>query len=149
MIQAAWEYLGPWSWWVLALVLLGLEITAPGMIFIWLAVGAIAAGGLALSIDTGWQTEVIVFVIASTIAVLVGRNWLKRKGVSGTDQPHLNSRVQALIGREFTLGTAIENGVGQVRIDDTVWRARGPNLPSGTQVRVTGCEGTTLQVAEV
>jgi membrane protein implicated in regulation of membrane protease activity len=36
-----------------------------------------------------------------------------------------------------------------VRVGDTVWRAEGPDLPSGAKVKVTGVAGTVLQVEKV
>jgi membrane protein implicated in regulation of membrane protease activity len=36
--------------------------------------------------------------------------------------------------------------VGQIRVDDTVWRVTGPDCPAGTRVVVAGAEGATLRV---
>ena len=47
-----------------------------------------------------------------------------------------------------TLDQAIENGVGYVRLDDSRWKVSGPDLPKGTKVRVTGADGTVLEVEE-
>jgi membrane protein implicated in regulation of membrane protease activity len=34
-----------------------------------------------------------------------------------------------------------------VRVDDTVWQVRGPDMPAGARVKVTGAEGPVLLVA--
>ncbi|MEF3007260.1 NfeD family protein, partial [Pseudomonas aeruginosa] len=52
-------------------------------------------------------------------------------------------------GRVLVLSEAIVNGIGQVRLEDTVWRVAGPDLPRGSRVRVTGSEGATLRVEAV
>jgi len=33
-----------------------------------------------------------------------------------------------------------------VRVDDGFWQVTGPDLPAGTEVRVTGSDGSMLQV---
>jgi inner membrane protein len=63
-----------------------------------------------------------------------------------SEAPMLNRRNQALIGRVFTLEKPIVDGIGTVRIDDTVWRVNGPDRPSGSRVRVTRADGATLAV---
>ena len=54
---------------------------------------------------------------------------------------------EALVGRVFTLEKPIVDGVGTVRIDDTVWRVAGPDTPAGTRVRVVEAKGANLTVA--
>ena len=45
-----------WHWWVLALLLIGIEIFAPGFIFIWLAAAAGVVGVLLLVMPgLSWQ----------------------------------------------------------------------------------------------
>lgn len=45
-----------WHWWVLALVLLALEIAAPGTFFLWLAVAAGVVGLILLLLPAlAWQ----------------------------------------------------------------------------------------------
>ena len=58
----------------------------------------------------------------------------------------LNRRTEALVGRVFTLEKPIVDGVGTVRIDDTIWRVRGPDRPAGSRVRVTQADGANLAV---
>ena len=44
---------------------------------------------------------------------------------------------------------AITNGIGKVRVEDTLWRARGSDASVGEQVRVIDIEGVTFQVEPV
>ena len=48
------------------------------------------------------------------------------------ERPFLNRRTEALVGRVFTLDKPILDGVGSVRIDDTVWRVSGADRPAGS-----------------
>ena len=62
----------------------------------------------------------------------------------------LNRRTEALIGRVFTLDKPIVDGIGTVRIDDTVWRVpAGPDRPAGSRVKVTRADGASLAVEPV
>ena len=51
------------------------------------------------------------------------------------DQPFLNRRADAFVGREFTLEKPIVAGNGTVRIDDTIWRLAGPDCPAAAASR--------------
>ena len=61
----------------------------------------------------------------------------------------LNRRAEALVGRVFTLEKPIVDGFGTVRIDDTIWRVAGPDVPAGSRVRVVQADGANLTVAAV
>jgi membrane protein implicated in regulation of membrane protease activity len=53
------------------------------------------------------------------------------------------------VGRVLTLEKAIVDGVGAVRIDDTIWRVNGPDTPAGSRVRVVRAQGAELTVEPV
>ena len=48
MILQVIHQLGPWSWWILGLILLALEIVVPGNVFVWFGVAALITGVVAL-----------------------------------------------------------------------------------------------------
>jgi len=50
------------------------------------------------------------------------------------------------IGQVVTLSEGIQDGSGRVQLGPRKWRLRGPNLPAGSRVRVTGVDGSTLIV---
>ena len=58
----------------------------------------------------------------------------------------LNRRAETYVGRVFTLEKPIINAVGHVRIDDTIWRVSGPDIPAGSRVRIVRTEGANLFV---
>jgi membrane protein implicated in regulation of membrane protease activity len=138
--------LGPWAWVIAGLILLGLEVLAPGNVFVWFGIAALITGGLALVTSFGWQTEFLVFVVLAVILVVAGRRYFAR-GTAVSEQPFLNQRAAGQIGRTFVLAEPIVGGQGRIRIDDTTWRVSGPNLPSGTKVRVVSADGAMLEVA--
>jgi membrane protein implicated in regulation of membrane protease activity len=50
------------------------------------------------------------------------------------------------IGEALVLQSPINDGTGRVRLGNRDWNVRGPNLPVGTRVRVTGVDGSILLV---
>jgi len=50
------------------------------------------------------------------------------------------------IGQALVLEAPIQNGTGRVRLGNREWQVRGPNLPVGARIRVTGVDGTVLLV---
>lgn len=128
--------LGPWSWLVLALVLAGIEVVAPGTFFIWFGAAALVVGLLALAVAMSWQVELVLFVVLSAVAVLIGRRFYGRASKEGDG--FANDRLGRQVGRFAVVDRAIEGGSGHIRLDDTVWRADGPDLPVGARVRITG-----------
>jgi membrane protein implicated in regulation of membrane protease activity len=139
--------LGAWAWWVGGALLLAIEILAPGNVFVWFGIAAVLTGSAALVADIGWQVQLILFAVLSLVLVVVGRSWFARAGAS--EEPLLNERATRLVGQRFVLGEPIVGGNGRIRIDDTVWRLTGPDLPSGTTIRIVGHDGAMLKAAQV
>ncbi|GHC64167.1 NfeD family protein [Limoniibacter endophyticus] len=143
--------LGAWSWITFGLVLLVLEILAPGVFLLWIGIAALIVGMASLLLwDMAfwvWQVQTIVFLALTFVCVYVGNRYF-RSSSQKSDTPYLNERVRQLVGRTATLAEPIENGTGRIHIGDTLWRVTGPDLPEGTRVRVKGvdADGTTLVV---
>jgi membrane protein implicated in regulation of membrane protease activity len=140
--------LGPWSWWIGGLLLLGLEVVAPGTFFLWFGLSALVVGTLALFFDIAWQAELVLFGVLSLVSLLAGRALMRRSGDAEGD-PSLNRRGSRLVGREFVLEQPISQGDGRVRVDDTIWRVTGDDMPSGTRIRVERLDGPVLVVVAV
>ena len=139
------QQLGPWAWIIAGLILLGLELLAPGIFLIWFGIAALITGAFAFATDFGWQADLIVFVVLAIVAVLVGRRYFSPAREPG-EQPLLNQRAQRHVGSTHVLAEPIVDGQGRVRIDDTNWRVTGPDLPSGVRVRISGVDGAVLTV---
>ncbi|HER19727.1 MAG TPA: NfeD family protein [Chromatiales bacterium] len=135
-----------WHWLVLGLALMALEMLAPSTFFLWMGLAAMTVGGLLWLVpDLSLQLQIILFAVLSIVAIGLGRRYLKRHPVE-TDRPTLNVRGAQGVGRVLTLDAPIVNGVGRVRMDDTLWKVLGPDLPAGTRIEVIGVEGTSLRV---
>ncbi len=138
-----------WYWWVLAVILLGIEILAPGFFFLWLAISGFVVGSVLFAApETSLEIQLFIFSFLSIISIFLWRRYGAQHQPE-TDHPLLNKRGQQYVGRTFTLFEAIENGRGKVKVDDSIWRVQGEDCALGTQVQVTGVDGTILHVKRV
>ncbi len=144
--------LGPWSWWLLGLVLLAAELILPGFFLVWIGLAGIIVGALSLlfweSAFWVWQVQGLVFAAAAVIVTLLGRRYLYSSN-QPTDEPFLNQRGASLVGRTATLEQPITEGRGRIRLNDTYWTVSGPDLPVGTRVKVIASSGRDLTVEPV
>src|SRR5689334_9969301 len=94
--------LGYWDWFILAGVLLILEILAPGTFMLWLGLAAFMVGIISVFVDWSWQLQFVAFAGFAIAAIPL---WLRvgRRAPAPTDQPFLNRRADAFVGRVFTL----------------------------------------------
>ena len=146
MIASAFIGLGPWAWIILGVVLIGVELVAPGAFFLWLGLAAIATGLLDALLGLSWQAAALLFALLSVGAVVLGRYVTRSKAQPETEAVTLNQRGQSLVGRVFTLETPIKDGEGRIRVDDSSWRVTGADRFAGAKVRVVRVEGATLVV---
>ena len=136
-----------WYWWVAAIVFIGIEVFAPGVVFLWMGVSATFVGFLVLAVPSlDWRYQFMVFALLSMATALSWWSYRRRRPAPESDQPTLNRRGSQYIGRTFTLAEPIVNGQGKLKVDDTIWKIEGSDLTEGTQVRVVGVEGTILVV---
>ncbi len=133
--------------WLIAAFLLGIaEVLAPGAIFIWFAASAVVVALLLMLIPAlGWQVQVFVFALLAFAAIALWRRY-RRERPEVSDQPTLNQRGAQYVGQLCEVVDAIENGVGRVRLGDTIWTVHGPDLAAGARVRVIAVEGAVLKV---
>ena len=112
---------------------------------LWLGLSAILVGVISLAVIWSWQAQVIAFAVFAVASIPAWRHFA-RKVEKPVDRPFLNRRAEGYVGREFTLDKPIVDGVGTIRIDDTVWRVKGPDCPAGSRVRIARAEGADLLV---
>jgi hypothetical protein len=136
--------MGSWNWLILGFILIGLEMMAPGIFLFWLGLAALLVGGLSMLTAPSWQAQWLAFALFAISAVPLWRHFVRTKS---TSVPFLNRRTEALVGREFTLEKPIVDGVGTVRIDDTIWRISGPDIAAGSKIKIVEADGANLTVA--
>ena len=134
-----------WVWLTLGLVLAGLEMLVPGVYLIWLALAAIITGVLTYTLDLSMPAQVIDFVFLSLIVAFSARRFLRDRPIESSD-PLMNRRGARMVGQTALVVQAIEHGSGRVKLGDSEWIARGPNVAAGERVRISGSEGAILLV---
>lgn len=152
MLMNAVNELGPWSWWLLGLLLLAAELVMPGIFLVWIGAAAIIIGTLSLLLwETSfwvWQLQLLLFAVLAVAITWAGRKYVF-SGNAVTDQPLLNQRGATLVGRTAILEEPIREGRGRVLLDGTYWSLIGPDLPSGTRITVVATNGRDLTVESI
>ena len=147
-MQELFPLVGIWFWWIVAGALLLLELMTPGVFAMWLALAAASVGITDYFVDLSWQLELLTFAGFSLAYVYLARPWYSKTNLQNSDQPNLNQRIYAFVGKSFVLAEPIVNGQGKLDIEGTRWDVLGPNLAKGATVRVTAVEGMKLRVTE-
>jgi len=136
-----------YGWWLLALVLIGAELLAPGYFMIWIGIAAAAVGVVLMVLpELSFLAQSVMFVLLAIVSCYGYWHFVRRAAGERSDQPLLNRRAEQYIGRRFVLETAIVNGNGKARVGDSLWLVEGPDLPAGTPIEVVAVDGTTLKV---
>ncbi|TFF17732.1 NfeD family protein [Jiella endophytica] len=148
-MDALFETLVDYGWWIAGLVLLILEVVLPGVYLVFFGIAALIVGTNAFFLGGtgwfGWPQQVIAFVVVSAVCLYLGRRWYGTRPEIDEASP-INRRTSRLIGREARLSEAIVDGRGRIAIEDSWWSVSGPDLPQGARVRVTGADGAVLAV---
>lgn len=160
-----------WLWWIGAALVLGvIETLTVDLTFLMFAGGAVG-GAIAAALGASFLAQAIVFAVVSTLLLAAVRPWAKWQLLSTT--PDMRTNASALIGREATALTVIDERGGRVRLGGEEWSARlvdearpavpppaqrgyaapvqalpGPTrIEPGTDVRVTAIDGAIAVVA--
>ena len=143
--------LGPWNWIAIGLVLLALEIAIPGVFLLWFGLAGIIVGALSLMFHNAsfwpWEFQVVLFLGLSIVLAWYGKRLMDKGDV--TDEPLLNKRSEQMIGRLATLTEPVVDGYGRIKIGDSLWRVKGPDLAKGAKVKVTSVVGNELVIEAV
>ncbi len=135
-----------WHWLALGGILITIEILAPSTLLLWPGLGCIVVGLVLLGFpEIGWQIQIALFAVMSVASVLAWRSYMRLRPVA-PEPRRLNQRARQYVGRHFTLDEPITQGVGKLRIDDTMWRVRGNDLDAGTEVEIVDTDGVVLVV---
>lgn len=139
------QNLGPLHWLVFGLVLLIAEMATGTTYLLWPAVAAFATALISWLGVTNWIGDMAAFAVLVIALTAFGRplvqRWREEGAASG-----LNERSSTLIGVRAVL-TAFADGVGSVKVNDTVWRAVSDEaLSAGEHVVIIAVDGVTLKV---
>jgi hypothetical protein len=139
-----------WHWLALGALLVALELLAPGLIFLWLGVAALAVG-IVVFVVPGftWEVQLIVFAIVAAVTTVAGSRMAASARLRPPREP-TPGRGELYLGRTIPLVDTTLNGRAKVAIGDTLWpvvvEPPGTELFMGARVTVIAVEGTTLIV---
>jgi inner membrane protein len=137
--------IGPQHWLVLGLALLIAEMASGTTYLLWPAVAAFLVALVSWLVPSGWMAEFGIFALLIIALTYFGqpivRRWRNEGAASG-----LNERASALVGARGVVQN-FANGVGSVKVQDTVWRATSDEaLEAGQAVEIASVNGATLKV---
>lgn len=136
-----------WHWWVLAALLIAIEVFAPTTLFLWTGISAAVVGLVVLIVgDIGWDAQLLLFGGLSVATVGAWRLIYRRMRPAPSDDPGLNRRAERHVGRSFKLNEPIVDGRAKLEIEGILWKIEGADLEAGARVKVIGVDGVTLKV---
>ncbi|WP_312624907.1 NfeD family protein [Scandinavium sp.] len=135
-------------WLSLGGVLLAAEMLGGNGYLLWSGVAAIVTGLLVWLLPFGWEWQGALFAVLTLLAAWLWWRWLaSRVRQQPRADSQLNQRGQQLVGKVFTLDSALSNGRGHMRVGDSSWPVTADDdLPAGARVEVIAVEGITLKV---
>ena len=116
--------LGTWNWLIFGVLLMALELLAPGVFLFWLGLAALLVGLLSFAINPSWQIQILMFAIFAAAAVPLWRRLARSNKAASQSNPFLNKRADALVGRVFTLEKPIIDG--SARCESTIRSGASP-----------------------
>jgi len=138
-----------WHWWMVAVVLVIIEILAPTFFALWMAIAAFITGViLYLAPEIQWEYQVFLFAVLSVVSIIGWRHYYSNNPIA-TDEPLLNRRGEQYVGRTITLKEPIIDGTGKVKVDDSTWKIEGEDCPVGTKVKIVSVNNVVFQVEAI
>ena len=136
-----------WHWLVAGVVLIGAEAVVPGTYLLWPGIAAFVTGMVAyMAPALGWEIHAVIFAFLTVLAAIAGRRLYAKLKEPQSQSPLLNKRAAQLVGSVHTLDTPILDGYGRMKLGDTTWKVAGPDLPTGSKVKVVDTDGIVLKV---
>jgi len=144
--------LSPMNWFVFGGTLIGLELFLPGMVSVFLGLGAVFT---AVLLRVGWvatpQGALISFIVLSTLLLLFARAWVGRFLPATRIESETDETKLALYQRVEVVESIPTGGEGRISFRGTTWKARfasgsQDSADAGTRVTILGQDNITFIV---
>lgn len=132
-------------WMIAALLLILIEISAPGFYFFLSFASGCLVAALCAFYNTTFLWQIIAWLAGTTISFLL----LKQLG-KNTQSSDYTSNYHALIGKQGIVTKEINNHkIGRVKIQGESWAAQASEITilAGTTVEVVGIKGNRVIVS--
>ncbi|OPZ77716.1 MAG: Inner membrane protein YbbJ [Alphaproteobacteria bacterium ADurb.Bin438] len=131
-----------WKWFILALVLMALEVMAPGVFLLWFGLSALVTGAVAYVFPDAISLQFATFAIVSGVTLYFVNKFFKKK--QDDEEGTLNLRAKQYVGKKF------EYVDGKIKVGDGWWLVVSDDfLKNGDIVEVYGEDGNALKVKKV
>jgi inner membrane protein len=139
-------------WFLVGLFLLVMEMVLPGLIIGFFGIGAWIVAVTCLIDQISINTQLIIFIVASVLSLLLLRRWLK--GIFlGHEQSRqdLNHNLDDFVGQRAVVKEKIVPKLGgKVEFHGSHWEAQADGeIAQGAVVEIIGKDNITLKVKPV
>jgi len=133
-----------WHWFILMIVIIGIEMVSMSMYLI----GPAAAAGIVGLVKWAFPElslfgGLMLFSLLTVVFTYLSRYLLKNTK-EGESDLGLEANGSEYVGRTFMLESDVVNGTGRVKVGDGAWNARGPDAAAGAKIKITGVQGNAL-----
>lgn len=137
-----------WYWLIAGIIMLIFEVLIPAAWFLWMGVSALIVGMFLYFVpSTLFIIQIIIFGAVSVISFFLYKKYQK-SNLTQDNHMALNRRGEQYIGQVFTLIEPIVDGVGRVKINGSIWRVSGREMPAQTKIKVLSINGNILNIEE-
>jgi len=144
------EFLRPEVIWFLAgLALLILEFSMPGLVVFFFGVGACVVAIVCLITEISLNVQLIIFIAASVLSLLLLRRWLKGVFLGHTvSKQNLKENLEEYVGQHaVVIQTIVPKAGGKVEFHGTNWMAQADQeIAEGTVVEIIDKDNITFKV---
>lgn len=139
----------PWLWLFVGVVLMLMEILAPGFVIFFFGLAAATLGVVLFVVDLSATLQIVLFTALCILYLLTLRRIAKSVFMGKTSES--KTIGSEYVGRIGTVVEAIRPEVpGRILLGDAEWAATaGERLEPETEVRVVGQANLTLTVEKI
>ncbi|MBN1786934.1 MAG: NfeD family protein [Sedimentisphaerales bacterium] len=147
------EFLKPeLIWFLIGIVLLVAEFVMPGLIVAFFGLGACIVAVICFFADISLNAQLIIFIVASVLSLLLLRKWLKGIFLGHTSsKQNLKEDISEFTGQKVVVKEKIVPNIGgKVEFHGTNWHAQADEeIEAGTVVEIIGKDNLTLKVKSI
>ncbi|PJI07200.1 MULTISPECIES: NfeD family protein [Clostridium] len=132
-------------WIAIGVVMMLIDFTTSGFLFIWFTIGAVAAIVASL-LGASLTIQIIIFLVVSIICLSVGYPLSKKLIKSTVRRTPLME--EKFIGREIKANKDMDIGNSKIKLDGIYWTVKnvGENIREGESFIITGIDGNKLLI---
>lgn len=133
-------------WFLIGLGLLLLELALPGLVILFFGAGAWVTALVCAITDISLNWQILIFLIASLLGLVLLRRYLKKRFFSKTDK-EIEDQLEEFIGKKAKAVEDFKGGSGKVEFKGTRWSALcNAPVKKGEWLTIQSKDSLTLKV---